>query len=121
MYESNERVMAVARTLEFIRQIAVFAKDFPELKNEVYSSNTTNLLFKVMPRDYIEKINEEITDVNITEFQKIAKIKTVLEKKRVSALLAQSSLEQKKKSGPQMSSNVSSVVDDHDGSKSQEC
>ena len=86
-----------------------------------YSSNTTKLLYKVMPRDYVEKINDDITDVNITESQKIDKIKTVLEKKRVSALLAQSGLEQKKRTGPQMSSNVNSMVDDHDCSKSREC
>ena len=81
MYGSNERVMAVARTLEFIRQITVLAEDFPELKNEVYSSYTTKLLCKVMPRDYVEKINDEMTDVNVTHSEKIDKIKTVLEKK----------------------------------------
>ena len=83
MYGSNERVMAVARTLEFIRQITVLGEDFPELKNEVYSSYTSNLLYKVMPRDYVEKINDKITTVNITESEKIDKIRTVLEKKRV--------------------------------------
>ena len=98
-FVSNERVMTIARTLEFIRQITVLAEDFPELMNEVYSSYTTDLLFKVMPRDYGEKITDKITNVNITESEMIDKIKTFLEKKRVSALLAQSSLEQKKKLG----------------------
>ena len=74
-----------------------------------------------MPREYVEKIHDKITDVNITHSQKIDRIRTVLEKKRVTALLAQSDLDQMKKTGPQMTSNVNSMVGDHDCSKSREC
>ena len=91
-YGDPARVTAIARVIEFLRQSAHLAKEYPELTSEVYSSSTLSLLRKVLPRDYIEKVNDTISDVSATSEQKMNKIKEFLEKKKTSALMGVESL-----------------------------
>ena len=78
-YGTQKRVMAIARTEDFIREAEMLAKEFSELENEIYSSGTTALLSRVLPKEYSEKVNDTIADVNSTEQQKLDAIKKFLE------------------------------------------
>ena len=87
-YGSNQRVLAIARVIEFIRQAEVLGIEFPDaLGAEVFSSNTLHLLKCVMPREYIEKVNDAVCSINISDKDKIMKIKDFLEEKRRSAVM----------------------------------
>ena len=80
--------MAIARTEEFIQEAESLAADFADsLENEVYSSSTTHLLKKILPREYSEKVNDAITDVNSSDKDKLKAIKDFLETKKKSAIL----------------------------------
>ena len=80
--------MAIAKTEEFIREAEGLAIDFPDaLQNEVYSSSTTYFLRKILPRDYSEKVNDAITSVDFSDKEKLKAIKTLLEAKKMSAIL----------------------------------
>ena len=88
VYGSQKRITAIARTQDFIREAETLATDFPEiLENEVYSGNTNSLLRKVLPREYTEKINDVISDINSSDKEKIGTIKKYLEGKKRSAIL----------------------------------
>ena len=97
-YGDPARVTAIARVIEFLRQSDSLAKEYPELSPEVYSSSTLSLLRKVLPRDYIEKVNDTISDVSATSQQKMASIKTFLERKKTSALMGVETLKTQKSS-----------------------
>ena len=89
VYGSQKRVMAIAKVQEFVREAEILAKEFPDaLDNEVYSSNTTALLRKVLPHEYTEKINDTIVDVNKSDKEKLIAIKAFLETKIAFAMLA---------------------------------
>ena len=91
-YGDPARVTAIARVIEFLRQADYLAKEYTELSSEVYSSATLTLLRKVLPRDYIEKVNDTVSDVSASSEQKMNKIKEFLEKKKTSALMGVDSL-----------------------------
>ena len=80
--------MAIARTEEFIREAEGLAAKFTDaLQNEVYSSSTTHLLRKVLPREYSETVNDAISDVDSSDKDKLKAIKDFLETKKKSAIL----------------------------------
>ena len=91
-YGDPARVTAIAKVIEFLRQSESLAKEYTELKTEVFSSSTLSLLRRILPRDYIEKVNDTISDVSATSEQKMTKIKQFLEKKKTSALMGVESL-----------------------------
>ena len=95
-YGDPARVTAIARVIEFLRQSDHLAKEYPELTSEVYSSSTLSLLRKVLPRDYIEKVNDTISDVSASSEEKMSSIKSFLERKKTSALMGVESLKTNK-------------------------
>ena len=97
-YGDPARVTAIARVIEFLRQADHLATEYPELSSEVYSSSTLTLLRKVLPRDYIEKVNDTISDVSASSQDKMESIKTFLERKKTSALMGVESLNKSNKS-----------------------
>ena len=59
---SKERVEAINRTLDFLRNLENLVNDHPDhLKSEVYSSSTLVLLTKGMPHEYSKQLNERCT------------------------------------------------------------
>ena len=60
---SQERVTSISRCVEFLREAECLAKDYPELENDIYSTVTFELLTKVLPFTYIEKIDDAIGNV----------------------------------------------------------
>ena len=66
-YGSQTRVVAIAGSIEFLREAEELAKTYPELRNEVYNSSTSKLLKRAMPKEYIEKINDLISGCRATE------------------------------------------------------
>merc|ERR1712074_451021 len=88
VYGQQRRVMAIARTEEFIREAESLAADFGDvLENEVYSSSTTHLLKQILPQRYSEEVNDAIADVNMSEKDKLKAIKDFLVTKKKSAIL----------------------------------
>ena len=78
----------VVRTEEFTRGAEGLAADVADaLENEVYSSSTTHLLKKILPRECSEEVNDAITDVNPSDKDKLKAIKDSLETKKKSAIL----------------------------------
>ena len=71
--------------IEFLRQSHYLATEFKQLRSEVYSSATFTLIKKILPADYIEKVNDIVVDVTTSAEQKMKKIKEFLERKKVSA------------------------------------
>ena len=56
---SKERVDAINKTLDFLRNLESLVDDHPShLKSEVYGSSTLQLLTKGMPHEYSRKLNE---------------------------------------------------------------
>ena len=56
---TKERVDAINRTVDFIRNLQTLATDHPTyLQSEIYSKNTLLLLTKGMPHEYTKKLNE---------------------------------------------------------------
>ena len=88
--------MLIARILEFLQKSSSLAEEFKELKNEIFSSGTTALLAKVLPRDYMEHVYDQIDSVQATEEEKINRICEYLEKKKTSALLVAQNAPDKK-------------------------
>jgi hypothetical protein len=85
---STQRVDAIARMLEFIRQSKQYAQDYPELKDEIISSSTVKLLTKSMPMDYLEMVYLAIEDTIATPLQKIEKMEEILGKLKTCGILA---------------------------------
>ena len=85
---STKRVDVIAKVMEFIRQSKQYAKEYPELKEEIVSSNTVSLLTKIMPIDYIERIYLAMDTVTATPTSKIDKIEEILTKLKTCAILA---------------------------------
>ena len=56
---SKERVDAINKTLDFLRNLESLVTDHPDhLKSEIYSSSTLSLITKGMPYDYSKRLNE---------------------------------------------------------------
>ena len=56
---SKERVDAINKTLDFLRNLESLVKDHPDhLKSEIYSSATLLILTKGMPHEFSKKLNE---------------------------------------------------------------
>ena len=87
------------------------------MKNEIFSSGTTALLAKVLPRDYMEHIYDQIDSVQATEEETMDRICG-----KVSALLTDQNAPDKKKPPPR-SATVSVVQrrNNHNCSKSKGC
>ena len=109
-YGDPVRVTAIARVIEFLRQADHLAKEYPELMSEVYSSSTLSLLRKILPRDYIEKVNDTISDVSASSQSKMASIKSFLERKKTSALMGVESLKSNKSLKTQSTSDSGKPV-----------
>ena len=75
-------------TEEFAGEAEGLAADSTDaLENEMYSSPTTHLLKKILPREYSEEVNDATTDVNPSERDELKAIKDLLETKKKSAIL----------------------------------
>ena len=68
------------------------ATEFTKLKSEVFSSSIFALLKEILPGDYIDKVNDTVTDVTTSAEQKMKKIGEFLEKKKIFALMGVSDL-----------------------------
>merc|ERR1712105_401809 len=91
-YGQQKRVLAIARTEEFVEEAESLATDFPNiLEGEVYSGSTIRLVYKILPKGYTEEINDFITadrtDVYVSDKQRLMAIKHFLAEKRKSAIL----------------------------------
>ena len=58
------------------------------------------MLKKILPKDYIEKVNDTIADVTASAEQKMKSIKAFLEQKKTSALMVVDSLKGSRKFKP---------------------
>ena len=59
---SKERVEAINKTLDFLRNLESLCNDHPDhLRSEIYSCSTLTLITKGMPYDYTKKLNERCT------------------------------------------------------------
>ena len=81
------RVSAIARVIEFLRQCNHLSTEFSELKAEIFSTSTFTLIRKILPRDYMEKVNDTIVDVTASTEQKMLTIKRFLKDRKTSALM----------------------------------
>ena len=52
---NQQRVLAIARIIEFVNEGEILAKKFPNLESEVYSRKTVRLLLRVTHNDYREE------------------------------------------------------------------
>ena len=85
---SAKRVDMIAKVLEFIRQANQYSTDYPELKEEILSSQTVSLLTRIMPLDYIERVYLAMDTVTASPTDKIKKIEEILGKLKTCAILA---------------------------------
>ena len=83
---------AITREIEFLRLSHHLATEFTKLKSEVFSSSIFALLKEILPGDYIDKVNDTVTDVTASAEQKMKKIREFLEKKKIFALMGVSNL-----------------------------
>ena len=105
-YGSQTRVVAIAGSIEFLREAEELAKTYPELRNEVYNSSTSKLLKRAMPKEYIEKINDLISGCRATEKEKIENIRLFLEAKKDSAVNGVDDFHTKKNSDIKLHGNA---------------
>ena len=70
-YGDQKRVLALATAIEFLREAAELAENYPELTNEIYQSSTYELMMELFPLDYSEKFNDIVGDKNANEKKKI--------------------------------------------------
>ena len=77
--------MAIATILEFIRKGKKLAEDFPQLQPDVYSAFTSNTIRRYLPFKFQDQLNDHIGALQMTEKDKLEKIKDFLELKKVSA------------------------------------
>ena len=75
---SPRRVDAIAKFMEFIRQAKQYAREYPELHNEIISSYTVTLLTKTMPIEYLEMVYLAIENAAATLLSKIEKMEEIL-------------------------------------------
>ena len=117
-YGSQTRVVAIAGSIEFLREAEELAKTYPELKNEVYNSSTSKLLKRAMPKEYIEKINDLISGCRATEKEKIENIREFLEAKKDSAVNGVDDFHTKKNSDlkPSGHTTYGGFEDEYEGS-----
>ena len=87
-FGSQQRVSAIGKCLEFLREAEEMAKDYPELVNEVYSLSTFELLTHVLPYEYNSRICDEIGNVRTSQKEKMLVIQDYLELKQQGALVA---------------------------------
>ena len=92
---STKRVDTIATVLDFIRQAKQYAHDYPNLKQEIMSSNTVELLTQSMPIDYLEMVYLSIDDPGISEMEKIDKMENILCKLKTCGILAVNQLASK--------------------------
>ena len=85
-YGSQKRVLAIAQAIEFLREAGDLAKSYPDLHNEIYHSSTLKLMKKILPRDYIEKINDLINGQEASHKKKVENVREFLEAKKNSAI-----------------------------------
>ena len=85
---STKRVDAIAKVMEFIRQAQQYAKDYPQLKDEIISSSTLTLLTSCMPVDYLERVFLAIETTDATPKDKIDKMQEILGKLKTCGILA---------------------------------
>ena len=85
---STKRVDAIAKMMEFIRQALQFAIEYPELKEDIISSHTVELLTKSMPVEYMEMVYLAVDSVSATHKEKIEKIQEILGKLKNCGILA---------------------------------
>ena len=52
--------------IEFLCQCNHLATEFRELRTKIFSSSTFTLIKKILPKDYMEKVNDTIIDVTAT-------------------------------------------------------
>ena len=62
---------SLATAIEFLREAAELADNYPELTNEIYQSSTYELIMELFPIDYSEKFNDIVGDKNANEKKKI--------------------------------------------------
>ena len=85
---STQRVDAIARMLEFIRQAKQYAVDYPELKDEIISLSTVKLLTKLMPMEYLQMVCLAVDDTVATPTQQIETMEDILTKLKKCCILA---------------------------------
>ena len=85
---SQQRVTAIGKCVEFLREAEMLAREYPELVNNVYSSPTFEILTEVLPFAYTDRIYDEIGNVRTTDKEKMMCIRDYLELKLQGALVA---------------------------------
>ena len=85
---SQQRVTAIGKCVEFLREAEMLATEYPELVNNVYSSPTFEILTEVLPFAYTDRIYDEIGNVRTTDKEKMMCIRDYLELKLQGALVA---------------------------------
>ena len=131
LYGSQQRVVAIAQLLEFLREAEALSKSYKELQTEIYHSSTTELLIDLMPRNYFEKVNDLTGGIRDTEEENIHNIKEFLEERKSSAIKATEKFKEDEqqarnfprgRSGGQTpSANKSVDISPHDCYKSKMC
>ena len=84
-YGTQTWVMGIASVLEFVRRAGCLASEFKVVEPQVYSVATTNVVRCCIPFRYREMLNESLGDLNVSEKEKLQKIKVFLQKKKVAA------------------------------------
>ena len=125
-----ERLNAINRTLDFIRQLESLAEDYStELYNEVYHSSTIKLITKGMPTEFTMKMNETC-DVKDSLEDWMLRISDILESKKKSNMSAlksgvggaRSKFEESDESSADKTRRSNSLTQTrHDCTKSKEC
>ena len=85
-YGDQKRVLARAKAIEFLREAAELAENYPELTNEIYHSTTLALMKDLFLFDYIEKYNDIVKEKNIDEKKKLENLIRFLKQIKRSAI-----------------------------------
>ena len=79
------------------------------------------LLAKVLPRDYMEHIYNQIRSIQTSEKEKMAEIAVFLERKRKSAPLAAQNPHNRKKTLTAYAANMAALSQGHDRARDTDC
>ena len=82
----EQRSLAIARCIEFLKLCKKMESVHEELGNEIYHSTTYNMILALLPNKFRDDIDELVADQSLTYREKFANVEEYLELKRKSAI-----------------------------------
>ena len=70
---SYVRCQLVFKTSDFLKKALQYSIDFEELSNKILSKRTILSVYKVLPSDVIQKVNESLEGIKLEKSKKVIK------------------------------------------------